>query len=359
MKKVICAVLIVLMLPLTCISLIGCKETKNIKDFVATYTKIADDTPNLELVEATDIYQASSNSVKIDIKYSLSSKLSTLVEDNSTPYYNLKYFYQKMLDDTLSPLYFFGQSISSSKKISDKQTNKLYQYLSELKEDYLDINYYTGTLITSLNATNNEKTNLSYLRKLFEQYEKALNSAGNLSSFVCDVYFNTVISNSNIDYSSKTYNQLTEGDLINITINTRSRIYYYKSIYANVYNQLHIKGGNFAETLIENPTIPDKYEPYDDISKITFITKKSTDKLNNNKQGIYNNVISLYNIQNNMDLAYKHFTTATNKITYLSLNEKSSTNNLNYGLIIKQFARGIAQDSYEILSNLLSLLYNY
>lgn len=359
MKKILYIFLTILMLPLTSLLFVGCKENREIKDFYKTYTNIVDEAPNLSLVEATDIYESGENSIKIDINYSLSPKLSDLVDNNSTPYYQLKHFYQPLLDNTLSPLYFFGPAISSSKKVSEKQTEQLYSYLDKLKKDYLDINYYTGTLITSLKATDNESANLAYLKKLFAQYEKALNSAGNLSYHVCNVYFNTLLSNTNIDYSSKTYNQLTDSDLINISIATRTKLHYYKSIYANIYNQLYIRGGNLASLIIENPANIPEYEPYDEIITIKSITKKSAESLNNNKQLIYNNAISLHTIQDNIDLAYKHFTTATNKVVYLELNEHSSINEQNYGTIINQFATGIAQDSYEILRSLISLLYSY
>lgn len=358
MKKFICTLLIVLMLPITCFAFTGCKDDKyNIKDFYSTYQNIVTNNQNLTLVEANDTYQLNTNSYKIDIDYSKSSKLSTLVEDGSSKYHYLKYFYQQLLDDSLAPLYFFGELISSSDKVTKTQTNELFKNLELLEKEYEDINYYLGILTTSLNATNDETINLLYLKKLLSQYEQTITSAGNLSAVICEVYFDTIISNSNFDYSSKTYEDLTDADLGRITIDTRARMYYYKAVYSNIYNQLYVRNSDLAEQLVSSSTNPPTYEPYEYFANISDIENQSIEDLRNNKQSIYNNVISLYNIQNNFTLAYKHFNLATSKIAYLDLDEHSSINDVNYGKIITQFVNGIAVDGYEIIKNLVNLLY--
>lgn len=357
MKKVLCTILICLLTSFACASLTACKESKDIKNFYVNYKQIAESAQNLTLTEATDTYQLNTNSYKIDIDYSLSPKLSALVENNSTKYYHLKYFYQRLLDDSLAPLYFFGESISASKEVSKKQTQKLFNNLDKLKEDYGDIDYYLGILMTSLATTNNEEVNLSYLKKLFAQYEQAITTASSLSAVVCDVYFNTVWTNSNIDYSHKTYNQLTDADLSTITMTTRARMYYYKAVYANIYNQLYIRGSELSDKLVLGTATIPAYTPYTYIASITSIENKPIESLRNNKQSIYNNMISLYTIQSNLELAYQHFNTACSKITYLNLGATSSTDEINYGKVMSNFAGGIIVDSYEILRNLVGLLY--
>lgn len=345
------------MLPITSVLFTGCNnKDHNIKDFYKSYQNIATDSQNLILVDANNTYQIDTNGKKININYSLSSNLSTLVESGSTPYYQLKYFYQQLLDDSLSPLYFFGETISNSKKVSDKQTKQLFKQLNTLKQDYADIDYYVGILINSLNSTDNSIVNISHLKKVFVQYEKTIISAGDLSATVCDVYFNTVLSNSNFNYSTKTANELTQADLTRISVDTRARMYYYKSVYANIYNQLYVRGGNLAEliTIYPTTTIP-TYAPYNYISHITSLNTR--EDLILNKDAIYNNAVSLYNIQLNFEQSYSYFNTATSKVAYLELDEHSTADEINYGQIITGFACGIAIDSYEIINNLVDLLY--
>lgn len=358
MKRILCLILIVVVLPLTSLALCGCKKDYKLKDFYQSYKKIAEESSHLVVTEAIDTYDINTNSLKIDIDYSQSGKLRSLVEDPSTKYYYLKSFYQQLLDDTLAPLYFFGDSISTSKKISDKQTNKLFESLNELKDEYKDIDYYAGSLITFLDTSNNESVNLSYLKKLFAQYEETIVAAGKLSALINDIYFNTLLSNSNINFSSKTYTDLNDADLSSISMTVRARMYYYKSIYANIYTQLYIKDADLAEKIIyQSASIP-TYEPYNYISTINSLETKSIEALRNNKENIYYNIVSLYNIQNNFDKIYNQFNISAEKISYININQTTSTaDELNYFKIMDEFAYGTAFDSYEILNNLVDLLY--
>ncbi len=355
MKKILSLVLILLILPVTALALTGCDKHGDLSKFYASYLEIAENSQNLTLVEANDNYGLQINSQKIAIDYS--PQLSQLVENTSSPYHNLKYFYQQLLDDSLAPLYLFGDVISNSNKLNEKQADNLYSQLNQLKVDYEEIDYYAGILITSL-ATNNDPTiNLSHLKKLFARYEQTLNTATRLSGSICDIYFNIILTNADIDISSKDYNELTDADLTNLAINVRSRFYYYKAIYANVCNQLYIKSGNLADTLLTTAVKPNLYQPYTYISAINSLTNKGVEVLRANKEAIYNNMIALYNIQNSIPTAYNHFLTATNNITYLTTNQNSSTNELYYKNIASQFANGIAYDSYEIISTLMTILY--
>ena len=359
MKKVLYAILICFILT-PCFAFVGCNKDKkySAKDFYTSYQNIAQDNTNLALVPANNIYQTEINATKIDINYELSTKLTTLANDSSTQYYQLKHFYQQLLDDSLSPLYFFGEKISSSKNISNSQAKQLSNRLDALQAEYEDLNYYVGILINSLHATNDSNINLSNLKKVFLQYEDAINEANKLSSVVCNVYFGSVLSNANVNYSNKTYDQLTDTDLSRIAIDTRVRIYYYKSVYANVYNQLYVRGNNLAEQLSSSTSITlPSYAPYSYVKGLTSLDSHSPTTLENNKQSIYNNIVSLYNIQKSFNKAYNVFNTATSKVVYSNLSEYSSATELNYGTLINQFANGIAIDSFEILNNLVNLLY--
>ena len=345
------------MLPITSLIFSACNSNNEIKNFYVKYKNITNSTNNLHLVEAIDTYDLNTNSYKIDIDYSKSAILSSLVEDSDSEYYYLKYFYQQLLDDSLSPLYFFGDAIAHSSKINDNDADKMFKLLSNLKQEYLDIDYRLGVLITSLDVINDNTINLANLNNLYYQYEQAILSASKLSAVVCDVYFNDVLSNSNINYSSKSYNQLTDADLGTITVNTRARLYYYKSIYANIYTQLYIRNSNLSENLINNTALPPTYAPYSYVASIKSIENQSIHSLRANKQDIHTFAVSLYHIQKNIDKAYKAFITATNNVAYLDLDASSTVNELNYGKIISQFVDGIAYDSYEVISNLASLLY--
>ena len=76
-----------------------------------------------------------------------------------------------------------------------------------------------------------------------------------------------------------------------------------------------------------------------------------------NAEEIYNNAVALYNIQLNFEKAYSYFNIATSKVTYIELDASSSVDEKNYGSMIEQFSNGIAVDSYEIIKNLVGLLY--
>lgn len=360
MKKILCTILMCIMIPFTCFSLAGCKDNDyKLKNFYSSYEKIALNAQNLTLADANNTYQINVSSYKIDIDYTKSNVLSSLVEDNTTPYYQLKYFYQQLLDDSLAPMYFFGQKISENKKVSDKQTNKLFKNLESLQREYEDLDYYLSVLINTLHSTNDSIANLANLKKVFVQYEEAITASNNLSSVVCDVYFNTVLSNSNFNYSKISVDDLTESDLVRITIDTRARMYYYKSVYANIYNQLYIRGNNLPSLLTISTNIPlPTYTPYTNIKNISSFNANPSSVLIANKQKIYNNILSLYHIQNNFEQAYSNFNIATSKVVFSKLDASSTNDELNYGTIINQFANGIAMDSYEILNNLVNLLYH-
>ncbi len=348
------------MLPIACLSLAGCgKNEYNIKDFYTSYKNIANSTTNLSLVAANDVYQVNNNSYKIDINYSKSGILSTLVEDENSQYYHLKYFYQQLLDDSLSPLYFFGEAIANNKNVNKNQTKQLFTELKALEEDYKDIDYSLISLINSLDLNDESRISLSYLKKVFNQYEQAITTANKLSTIVCDVYFNVVVSNSNYNYSIKTAEQLTEADFTRILSDVRKRMYYYKSVYANIYNQLFLKGNDWAEKLSTstNVTLP-SYAPYDNVKTISLLENNSMLSLSLNREVIHSNAVALYNIQNSFTEAYNAFMLANTKVTYCKLDASSSTDEHNYGYIISQFSDGIAMDSYEILNKLISLLYS-
>ena len=358
MKRFLCLVLLLALLPISCFTLSGCKDSYNLKEFYSTYKNIDNQCPHLVLDVATDAYTTTSNNFKLTIDYSQSTTLHSLVTDNSTPYYYLEHFYQQLLDDSLAPLYFFGEKISNSKKVSGAQTEQLFTSLKNLEYSYKDIDYYTGALITSLKSVNDESVNLSYLKKLFKAYETAISKAGTLSAVINDIYFNKLISNSNIDYSCKSYNELSDADLTTITMNIRSRMHFYKAVYANIYTQLYVREANLADNIIyESAAIP-TYTPYEYISEVEELESKPIEHLRNNKQAIHSNIISLYIIQNNFDEAYKQFNVATEKIAYNKIDINTSSKiDLNYAAIIKQIADGIAVDSCEILNNLIDLLY--
>lgn len=362
MKKIICIILICLLLPITSLALVGCKDKDyDITKFHSSYQAIASKTQNLILRDANNTYLLDVNSQKIEIDYTKSSRLSALVDNDSTPYYYLKHLYQQLLDDSLSPVYFFGEAISASKKVSKKQTESLFKHLETLEQNYIDIDYYVGLLINSLNATDDATINLSHLKKVLTQYEETILTAGNLSAITCDIYFNTILSNATLNYSYTTYDKLTKEDLTVISVDVRARMYYYKSVYANIYNQTCLRDAEIINKLIssELDTIP-SYTPYTYISNIDALNSKIVDKLINDKSTvkiIYDNTIALHNLQNSFDEAYNDFNIATNKIKYLDLNSKSTTNEISYGKLINGFANGIAFDSYEIIKNLVTSLF--
>ena len=364
MKKFICVILICLLLPLTSIMLIGCKKNSyDLKTFYTTYENITNNTPYLTLQPSNDTYSLKVNSQKITINYTKASHLKTAITSNPTsnPYKHIDTLYQQLLDDTLAPVYFFGQNFASSNRVSKDQTKQLFENLQALEYEYQELDYYVGILNSSLSSTTNTTINLSHLKKVFMQYERLINVAGKLSSIVSNIYFNTILSISDFDYSSKDVNTLTSADLVKISIDTRAKMYYFKSVYANIYYQMFIKGNTIANDIISSgsQTIP-TYTPHNYMSNVNSLNTRPYDSLISEKatvEIIYKNSISLYNIQKTFESAYTEFSNATNKITYASLDNKSSNTEKSYGKIIDRFAYGIAVDSYEVLKNLVASLF--
>lgn len=354
------------MLPIASILLSACgSEEQELKNFYTAYTDIADDNKYLTLTSINDDYGLNIQADKIEIDYSACPSLNKLVETSGTPYYQIKYFYQKALDNTLSPLYFYGKSLSQSKNISKKQTKELYSRLEDLAEGYSSIDYYSGILISSLNSTQNSDINdinYTYLKKLFNEYETAIEQATLLSRLVSDLYFNEVLKNANLNYGTKSsYEELTDADLSAIADSTKKRVHYYKSMYANIYNELYINENNLGEKITaSNDFTPSSltYAPYDYISNIDSLATKDIYYLRNNKQTIYSCIVSLYQLQLQIDEDYENYEQAKQNVVYTKLNSASSAEEKNNGRAVDHFAYGIAMDSYQILKNLIPALYN-
>lgn len=360
MRKFICIILICLLLPLTSLVFAGCKDTSyDLKTFYTTYENIVNDTTYLTLVNANDTFSLDVNSKKIAINYDKASNLESVSSSESYKYINS--LYQQLLDDSLAPVYFFGQKVASSDRVSKDQTKQLFEQLKSLEYEYQELDYYIGILNSSLSATSNSTINLSHLKKLLLQYEKLLTVAGSLSASVSNIYFNTILSISDFDYSSKKASDLTSADLVKMSINTRAKMYYFKSVYANIYHQMFIKNSTITNEIISSskPQLP-SYKPHSYMAGVKSLNSRDYDSLVDSSltmENIHSSAISLFNIQKTFESAYSEFNFATSKISYANLNEKSSSEEKAYGKIIERFAYGIATDSYEVLKILATSLY--
>lgn len=360
MKKFICTILICLLLPLTSLALVGCgKDSYDLKTFYSSYENIVNNTPYLTLVNANNTYNLDVDSQKIVIDYDKATNLGAL--KSLSPYRYIESLYQQLLDDSLAPVYFFGQKIASSDRVNKDQTKQLFEKLQVLSTEYNELDYYVGILNSSLSSTSNSTINLSHLKKVFLQYERLLTVAGDLSSIVSNIYFNTILSVSDFDYSGKKLDELTSADLVKISIDTRAKMYYFKSVYANIYHQMFIKNSTIANDITSSnePVLP-AYQPHTYMAGVQSLNSKSYDSLINIPSMvkiIYENSISLFNIQKTFESSYSEFNLATSKISYSTLDSKSSIEEIAYGKIIERFAYGIAFDSYEVLKNLVTALY--
>ena len=361
MKKIICIILICLLLPVTSLILAGCKkDSYDLKNFYTTYENIVQSTPYLTLVNADDTYNLdSADNKKIAINYDKATNLQKASSSGSYKYINS--LYHQLLDDTLAPVYFFGPKISSSDRPSKEQTKQLFNQLESLEYEYEELDYYIGILNSSLSATSNTTINMSHLKKVFLQYEKLLTAAGNLSSTVSNIYFNTILSITDSHYSNKKASELTFADLTKISINTRAKMYYFKSVYANVYHQMFIKNSAISNEIISsNSTQLPSYKPHTYMAGVRSLKSRDYNSLLNitsTVENIHTYTISLFNIHQTFESAYAEFNFATSKISYSNLNSKSSSEEKSYGKIIERFAYGISVDSYEVLKNLATLLY--
>lgn len=359
MRKFICYVLIIIACSITCIGLSACNDDKyNITDFHNSYIQIADKYDFLKLTSINQDYGIENTIYKIDIDYSSAPNLLALVNNNSTKYSYLKTFYQKMLDNALSPVYFYSQDISNSKNISKSQTETLYEKLNDLEDEYSDLDNYFNILASRIQASASEDINLSQLKALFNQYEEAISVACDLSNIVCDIYFNTVVTSYNLDYSNVNYSQLSDADLITIYTNGKTRIHYYKWLYASIYNELYMEEGNIADLIIDesNPSLP-VYQPYTFVSSIEAINQNGLSVFNAHKEDIYNYSILLYHAQNQLNIDINSFLIACDNIDFTKINTNSNNTDLVYANVISNFAYGISYDIYEILNSVKHILY--
>lgn len=361
MKKVLCLLLTICLLPISALVLSACGEKdRELKNFYTAYTQIADNNEYLTLNPINDDYGLNIQADKIEINYAKNAELSALVENSSKQYKQIKYFYQKVLDNTLSPMYFYGKSLSQHKKLSKKQVEKLYARLDDLADGYSSINYYCGILISSLKSTTDDDINYTYLRKLFAEFENTIEQASLLSRLVSDIYFNQVLKNSNLNYGTKgSYEELTDADLSAIADSIKKRVYYYKSVYANVFNELYINQNDLGEKITSGLNVDTlTYAPYNYIANIESLSTKSPEALRANKQAIYSNIVSLYQIQLQIDEDYEQFEQSKQKVVYAKLSSTSSAEDKNHGTAVDHFAYGIAMDSYQVLKQLITVLYN-
>lgn len=362
MKKTICSFLTITLTILACISLSACGDEKKyvLSTFYNTYINISDKYEYLKLTYINNDFEFQNSIAKVDVDYSTSPILDNLVRNSSSKYSYLESFYHPLLDNALAPMYFYSQQISASNNVSKTETQQLFEALEKLEKEFGDIDNYQAILIARVQASSNEDINLSQLRTLFEQYEQAIDVACDLSNLVCEIYFNKVLTNDNVDYSHLTPNTLSDADLINISTSTRNRIHYYKFIYASVYNELYVENAGLADKIIKNgdTSIP-AYDPYDYISDIESLTSNAITVLTANRDVIYEYAIALYNLQEEIELEYKLFNNASNKISYANIGNKATNNEINYANAVSRFANGIAYDSYEILDKLDDKLFTY
>lgn len=352
--------LVMCLLPLSAIILCSCGgNDQELKDFYTCYTKIAQNNTYLTLTSVNDDYGLNIQAYKIDLDYSLSPELSALVDNNSTKYYYIKHFYQTALDNSLSPLYFYGKALSQSDNITKKETKQLYSKLDALADEYSSISYYCGILISSLKSTANQTINLTYLNKLFTQYEQTIEQASLLSRLVSNLYFNKVLENSNLNYGVKnSYEELSDADLIAIADSTKKRVYYYKSLYSNIFNELHINGRDLGNSIINGLNVNSLvYTPYNYVAGIDSLITNDINTLRSNKEKIFSCIVSLYHIQNQIDSEYEYFEQSKSKVVYAKISSTSPIEDVNHGKVIQQFAYGIVCDSYAMLSQLVSALY--
>ena len=135
MKKIISLILVCLLLPVVSLLLVGCnKDSYNLTTFYTTYENIVNNTPYLTLVNSNDTYHLDVDSQKIIINYNKATSLKTAI--SSKPYNYIDTLYQQLLDDTLAPVYFFGQTVASSNRLNKDQTKELFEKLHSLQYEY-------------------------------------------------------------------------------------------------------------------------------------------------------------------------------------------------------------------------------
>lgn len=357
MKKFICVLFSLLLLPFSIICLSGCESDKDMSKFYTTFTSIAEKHQHFQLVEIKDKYGALPNSTKIDINYSSSPELKSKVSNSETKYYYLESYYHPLLDSSLAPLYFYGPKLSTV-SVKKSTIKSLYKQLEKVDDGFDDLSYYYEILISSLQTSANEDVNLVHLSNLFAHYENLIESSITLSSTISNIYFNHILDNSTLNYSKINIETITKTDVDFISLNVRQRLPYYEHLFADIYFHLYVKDNNLPDKIVETSNfIPEYYTPKTFVDTLNTSNINSSETLLESKQDLYKNAITLYNIQCELPERYSIFNQAKEKVSYSKVKQSSNPDEQNYSKLILQFANGIAYDSYEVLLQLTNLIF--
>lgn len=347
MKKLYALLLVFFILP-TIFIFAGCedKESRSIKDFYSNYLAISEH-DDLLTKQAMPERFSSSNEEVVGFVYSsdLNSKISTI-----PAYSHINSLYNTMLDDAMGPMYLYGNMLSQA-KISKDDTKYLYSKLDTLKSNYIEIAGRLGDLERNQNTSSIASGSLS---KLYASYENAILTAIDISSKISSIYYNKIMINPNINYT--TYNN-SDINLEEVAIRTLNRLTYYKLVYVDIFLQTKILGYDVPNQII-NGTFNSSYEPYE-VTKNKLYSNTVKQDIENNREQIVELAKTLYNIQLHFEKEYSIYAQATKNITYSMVNEDSSVNDLAYKQIIDTFSAqsGIAYQSYLTVNKILTLCY--
>lgn len=344
MKKLFSAILLIcLILPIICLT--GCedKEKRTILEFYSNYLNIEKSSVHLTTKLVDSRFHAQNELKQVTFTYS--AGLENLISTNNA--YSYINIYNNMLDDAMGPMFLYSSKLSSD-HISQGDKKDLYEKLDKLASSYTE----TANRFGDLERTLNDSTALQNLANVYSSYEKLLKSATNLSATISSLYYDSIMLDSNIDYSKVKSENL---NLTSLAIKTFDKLVYYNSVYVDIYLETKIIGFDTPQKIISG-TFNAEYAPYKNLNTSIYSSEtKENIEISRNK--LHELATTLYYLQNDFNTEYQKYKVATNAIDYCAINSESSIKEQGYKQFIDQFAgeNGIAYASYETIKSILDL----
>ncbi len=351
MKKILCLILTLIMLPSIWL-FAGCDTGKT------SLSSLNQD--------YNEIYQNSSivslNKNKLTFNYNGYTEFQNNINSSEKIYQYIPY-YNEMASNMMVFANNYLESISlNNKKVDKKLAKKLYKELDELKVSVEVLDKSIKTCADNVNIFNPTNTNmLISLKRMFKDYNKFFESAFDFNATLIEIYFyDTEL----IDYSEKQDFDVVSADIeCKLQARLRQQVVYSTQSFI----EMNINNDNFVVKIADKTStnfggIINEYQTYSnnmkrlnktyDETNIAYVGVDSA-RLNAFK----NNIIALNNIQAVLNNEINIYKSACKSINYPeTLENKNSTLKENARVeLIKSFNL-INNEYFEILTNLLTAL---
>lgn len=323
-------------------------NTKNysMMEFYSKYLAISEESDFLTKSAMPEKFKTENKQI-VSFVYSdnLSEKISTI-----PAFSYIDSLYNTMLNDAMGPTYLYGNMLYNAHSLSNKDKEYLYNQLTNLKHNYIQI----ATRLGDLERGQDTATANASLMKLYDSYEDAIQTAINISSKISSIFYNQIMNSPNVNYIDIAENNI---NLSEVAFRTLNRLTYYKLVYVDIFLETQILGCDVS-TKIVSGTFNSSYKPYDELKNKVYSNVINPD-IENNRSQIVDLARTLYNIQLVFEQEYNKYQTSCEKIVYGKVDNKSSATDIGHKQIIDSFieTNGIAYQSYLTVTQILDLCY--